>query len=73
MGKMSVAKKPSKKEGRMKNPIVIDEPTGLVFGSEDELYEHFLPQIQALEKEFFLHRSADDLPEAEFKRYEDLL
>ena len=57
----------------MSSRIVIDEKSGLVFSSEEELYNHFLPQIQTLEKEFFLKRSADDIPESEFARYEDLL
>lgn len=53
--------------------IVIDETRGLVFTSEDELYDHFLPQIQALEKEYFVTRKKDDIQEKEFGRYEELL
>jgi hypothetical protein len=33
--------------------IVIDEEQGLVFGSEDELYNHFHREIRFLETEFF--------------------
>lgn len=57
----------------MKEPIVIDESRGLVFQSEDELYDHFLPQIHSLEKEFFLNRATNDIPEKDFAQYEELL
>ena len=53
--------------------IIIDENRGLVFSTEDELYDHFLPQIQALEKEYFNLRSADDISEKDFEDYEGLL
>lgn len=57
----------------MKERIVIDESRGLVFQSEEELYDHFLPQIQAFEKEYFGSRADDDIRDAEFRKYEDLL
>lgn len=57
----------------MKERIVIDEKRGLVFQSEEELYDHFLPQIQALEKEYFSARSDDDIKEQDFPKYEELL
>ena len=57
----------------MKERIVIDESHGLIFQSEDELYDHFLPQIHSLEKEYFTARSKDDIAEKNFGRYEDLL
>lgn len=57
----------------MKDRIVIDEERGLVFSSEEELYDHFLPQIQALEKEYYETRSEDDIQESEFGKYEELL
>jgi hypothetical protein len=70
----SVAKsKFSQREELLKEPIVIDESKGLVFQSEDELYDHFLPQIQALEKEFFLARSKNDILEEDFDQFEELL
>lgn len=56
-----------------KKPIVIDEASGLVFDSERELYRFFEPQISMLEDEVLQYRSADDLPAAEFKKYEPLL
>jgi hypothetical protein len=62
-----------RREQMMKEEIVIDESRGLVFTSEDELYDHFLPQIQALEKEYFMARADDDIHESEFARYEELL
>lgn len=57
----------------MRDRIVIDEARGLVFQSEDELYDHFLPQIHALEKEYFTARSDDDIQEKDFSKYEELL
>lgn len=57
----------------MKDRIVIDETRGLVFQSEDELYDHFLPQIHSLEKEYFMAKASTDVQEKEFGRYEDLL
>jgi hypothetical protein len=57
----------------MKDQIVIDETRGLVFSTEDELYDHFLPQIQALEKEYFTTRSDEDIHERDFPKYEGLL
>ncbi len=57
----------------MKEQIVIDESHGLVFHSEDELYDHFLPQIQSLEKEYFTYRGNADIQEKNFAKYEDLL
>jgi hypothetical protein len=75
MAKSSSAqrKRERKVEPMSNNRIVIDEAKGLVFSSEDELYNYFLPQIQTLEKEFFSKRSDDDVAESEFSRYEELL
>ena len=70
MSKATAVKRRSSAE---KDLIVIDEPRGLVFSTEDELYDHFLPQIQALEKEYFSSRNNDDIQEKEFVRYEELL
>lgn len=72
MGKHAV-KRRSSREDEMKDQIVIDDKRGLVFSTEDELYDHFLPQIQALEKEYFTARSDDDIHEKEFGEYEGLL
>jgi len=56
------------------NPeIVIDSEKGLIFHSEEELYDHFLPQIQALEKEYFNNRGEDDFQDDELPDYEELL
>lgn len=73
MRKTSARKKPLRKEELMKEPIVIDQARGLIFQTEDELYDHFLPQIQALEKEYFSHRADSDVPESELPEYEELL
>lgn len=53
--------------------IVIDAERGLIFHSEEELYDHFLPQIQSLEKEFFENRSKSDFTDEELPHYEELL
>ncbi len=42
--------------------IVIDPQAGLVFKSEDELFEFFSKEIQLLEGEYFKYRSKTDLP-----------
>lgn len=74
MSKRTARKQPSRREEElMKERIVIDETRGLVFQSEDELYDHFLPQIQSLEKEYFTNRSSGDVQEKDFARYEELL
>lgn len=57
----------------MKEQIVIDESRGLIFETEDELYDHFLPQIQTLEKEYFSLRANNDINEKDFEEYESLL
>lgn len=67
------ARKTSRKDSLLKEKIVIDEAHGLVFQSEDELYDHFLPQIHSLEKEYFTNRRNDDILDSEFSRYEELL
>lgn len=72
MSKTALKRRITKKEFT-NNPITIDESEGLVFASEDELYEYFLPQTQKLEKEFFMSRKETDIQESEFKGYEDLL
>lgn len=74
MSKSSLAKRrSSRREDFVKEQIVIDESRGLIFSTEDELYDYFLPQIQALEKEYFSLRKDDDIQESEFWRYEELL
>ncbi|MCB0366686.1 MAG: peptidase [Bdellovibrionaceae bacterium] len=53
------------------NKIVIDEANGLVFASEDDLYQHFFKEISVLEDEFFrLRRENIDLPENDFSLFE---
>lgn len=53
--------------------IVIDAEKKLIFHSEEELYDYFLPQIQALEKEYFTSRSDSDFQDSELANYEELL
>jgi hypothetical protein len=73
MSKFEKASVATKQGGLMKEQIVIDESRGLVFETEDELYDHFLPQIQTLEKEYFSLRAKDDIAEKDFAEYESLL
>ncbi len=73
MGKLAMKRRVSRREELLKEQIVIDDKRGLVFSSEDELYDHFLPQIQALEKEYFTARADGDIQEREFAEYEGLL
>jgi phage-Barnase-EndoU-ColicinE5/D-RelE like nuclease2 len=71
--KATSGKRTSRKDDLMKDKIVIDESHGLIFQSEDELYDHFLPQIHSLEKEYFTNRRNDDIQERDFAKYEELL
>jgi phage-Barnase-EndoU-ColicinE5/D-RelE like nuclease2 len=51
--------------------IVIDSAHGLVFKSEEDLYNHFAADIQLLEREFFALRSAEkDVPEESFASFD---
>lgn len=51
-------KLPKRSEKKKSMDIVIDEKLGLVFKSEDELYQHFKKQIDLLEKVFQKARKA---------------
>jgi hypothetical protein len=53
--------------------IVIDRQAGLVFNNEKELYDHFKPQIEALEKEHQSWRRADDLSDEDSQNLGDQL
>lgn len=53
--------------------IVIDEKKGLVFETEESLFEHFQSEISFLEKEFFKLRPANDIPDKDFEKYEENL
>ena len=61
------------KAARKQDKIVIDDDKGLIFNSEDELYQHFFEEISTLEQEFFATRPKDDIDESEFNRYESNL
>ena len=51
--------------------IVIDQEKGLIFSSEEELYEHFMPEIKELEREFFKLRSiSQDVSKKDFIKFE---
>lgn len=66
-----------KRTADAKNPkeaIVIDEANGLVFQDEDELYSHFLNEIQFLEESFLKWRRPDqDIDENTYEEYESYL
>ena len=54
--------------------IVIDQEKGLIFSSEEELYEHFMNEIKELESEFFELRSiSSDISENDFVKFENNL
>ena len=72
MSKNAPGRKPSK-DLLEKDSIVIDQAKGLVFTSEEELYDHFEPQIQLFEKEYFTHRADEDIKDENFAQYEELL
>lgn len=58
---MAGKKKKSKTESQtQEQSIVIDESRGLVFKSEDEVYQYFAPQIQTLEEEYKNSRPEKD-------------
>jgi hypothetical protein len=73
MGKSAIKRRVSRRAEFPKEQIVIDDKRDLVFSSEEELYDHFLPQIQVLEKEYFTARADGDIHEKEFAEYEGLL
>ena len=68
---MSTTSRSSKKQSA--DPIVINEEQGLIFANEDDLYAHFAPEIQTLEREFTKLRGKADLPEADFDRFDEHL
>jgi hypothetical protein len=58
---------------KLKEAIIIDEPKGLVFRNETELYNHFVNEIEHLEGQYFSWRQPGDIPEEEFFRFEPQL
>ncbi len=50
--------------------IIIDKDRGLVFSSEEQIYSHFLPKIERLEKEYQDLRTDADIDEDRFKKHE---
>ncbi len=53
--------------------IVIDAPKGLVFADEDELFNHFSRDIEALEKKFFAQKKDTDIHVEEYSKFEKYL
>lgn len=64
------ATKPRTRKPSGDEKIIIDEKKGLVFENEDALFDHFKNEISFLEEEFFELRGSDDVPEADFEKYE---
>ncbi|MCB0413012.1 MAG: peptidase [Bdellovibrionales bacterium] len=63
-----------KKEDPIEDSIVIDQEKGLIFSSEEELYQHFFQEIETLESQYFEYRrNVNDIPESEFGDHEDKL
>ncbi len=50
--------------------IIIDKDKGLVFKTEDQLYDFFADDIKILEKELFSLRTESDIAETDFVKYE---
>ncbi|MAF91065.1 MAG: peptidase [Bdellovibrionaceae bacterium] len=73
--KKAVKKKtPGLEEDMFDSDIVIDEERGLVFGSEDELYNFFRPQIDQLEVEYEkFYRPNKDFNQKDYEEYEEQL
>lgn len=53
--------------------IIIDEEKDHIFCSEEHLYEHFSVQIKKMEAEFETNRSAKDIAQADFGKFEGCL
>lgn len=54
--------------------IIIDADAGLVFSSEDDLFKHFKPSIDTLEKEYkSYYNTKQDIPSNDFTEFEDSL
>ena len=68
-----VRKKMNKKKDSSEGSIVIDEKENLVFSSEEELYSHFQPVIEKLEKYFFEKRNEGDIPVESYTDFEECL
>lgn len=72
--KKNKTKKMTKPPDEKKPAIVIDSPKGLVFQSEEDLFQHFLPEITYFEEELFEERNPQaDLSEEEFVKFESHL
>ncbi len=71
MAKKIKKSKENKKEGAGK--IVIDAARGLVFADEDELFNHFSRDIEALEKKFFAQKKDSDISVDDYTRFEKYL
>lgn len=62
-----------KKSQKISERIIIDAENSLVFNNEEELFEHFSPQIQLFEDEFKSLRSEEDISQDDFEKFEFLL
>lgn len=70
---MSKKVKKSKEKKEVVGKIVIDAPRGLVFADEDELFNHFSSDIEALEKKFFAQKKDTDIALDDYAKFEKLL
>lgn len=71
--KKSSTTKPKLKAKSEADEIVISRSEGLVFSSEEELFNHFKPVIDILEKKLFSLRVDDDISLEDYKKYEEHL
>lgn len=71
--KPKAAQPANKKRDMEQQKIVIDEKRGLVFSSEEEIYERFYDEIMQFENEYKEWRSETDLPPEDFSENEYFL
>lgn len=64
---------PASDETSSEQSVEIDAAKGLVFSSEQELFDFFRPHIQAIENEVASHRKPEDIAAESFGEYEELL
>jgi len=66
-------KEKAQASGKASEMIVIDKAAGLVFSNENDLYTHFAPAIQVVERDYLSHKSDFDLSEEQQAKYDRYL
>ena len=77
MSYLQAGEKMSKFKGKIgvepKDKIVIDQAAGLVFDSENDLYNFFSKPIEKIETEYLEQKSSDDLSDADQAKFDQHL